>query len=108
MSEPGTLRKFTILDALVLLAATAAALRACMLVMDANNRGPESDFSTPGAVLADMRERGFLFVPIHVFYWVEVAGPFLRAWCVALALLRAVPPRPERRRLSRQPGFSAT
>lgn len=101
-------RRFTLIDAMVLVAATTVALAACRGVMAAYRsfHTPPRPV-TPGDLVRDMQERGVLFAPFHVLYWSELAAPFLVAWATALALLRHVPPRPPRGRRRRHPGSVA-
>ena len=59
----------------------------------------------PAYVLADIRSRGGIVAPYHVFYWVQLVTPFLLALNVAWIPIRLRRPRPRWRLLLRQPGF---
>jgi hypothetical protein len=96
-------RRFTLLDAVVLIAATALALRLCQDVM----AGQTEDFRTPWEIVADMKARGFLFAPVQILYWSQIAAPFLVCWNLVLVPLHLVPPRPRLRSLARRPGLIA-
>ncbi len=94
-------RRFTILDGLVLTAATAVALRFMQKVMGSY----DADFGDPMSVIQNARLRGFWSAPVYLLFWFEIAAPFLLCWGLALAILRFVPPRPGRRRW--RPGSAA-
>lgn len=95
MRSPEQVRPFTVLDAMILTAATAAGL---------------ASYSSAG-----FRPENFLqyandtetYVYLFVNYLVRSAHPFLRAWGVAWIVIRLRKPRPRWRRLTRQPGVSA-
>ncbi len=101
MSQPSTTtdrprgrRRFTLLDALALIAATALGL--------APMRG-EIAFrgAQPLARIPNARALAFLTMSI------EAVGPLLASWTLAALALRLRSPRPSLRRLTRQPGFAA-
>jgi hypothetical protein len=72
-------RRFTLIDAMILVAATAIGLSLSRVY--------------------------FLQRPTH--FRVAAISPLLATWTAALLILRARPPRPNRRKLVRQPGMAA-
>ena len=100
---PPRMRRFTLLDAMVLIAATAGALRFCHQAMIAY----DADFAVPMYVIRNAWQKGVFSAPVHICFWFQIAAPFLLAWSLALTLLRFFPPRPDRSELSRQPGAVA-
>ena len=97
-----------VFDLLLLIAATAAAMGFVRVFLP----WYRPEFDSPWKVIDDMRARGPIGAPFHVFYWVQLASPFLWCWTFALIPIRLRQPRPAWRRLMRQPGavacFSAT
>lgn len=92
-----------IADLLWLVAATAAAMGFYPVFLGWH--GPQ--FNTPGKVILDMKQRGPVWFPIHVTFWVQLASIFLLAWTLALVPIRLRRPRPPFHRLLRQPGAVA-
>ena len=91
-------RKFTLLDAVILLAATAIGLAGVREYFDMlftqSFRLPSGGW-TPGAILG------------HIPRVLEILFPLLVAWTPAVLVLRLRRPRPVLRRLFLQPGASA-
>ena len=88
-------RRFSLLDAMALIAATALGLglvRAHFLDLNANR--PEIFASWPPITAMHYRVTGF--------------GPLLAAWSLAMIGLHLIPPRPSFRHLARSPGFAAS
>jgi hypothetical protein len=85
-------RRFTIADAMILMAATAAGL--------ALIRSKGMDFSQPPT-------NGALRIVNLVFTANRATFPFLMTWTPALLILGLMSPRPVWRRLFRQPGMAA-
>ncbi len=103
--RPGPrLRRFTLLDAVALIAAFAVGQRGYMAVMAIYSA---TSVSSPGQVLWSIQSRGLLTLPYHVLFWFEVAAPMLLSLAATLLVLRRVSPRPEPSRLARQPGAVA-
>jgi hypothetical protein len=108
MSSPSP-RPLTLMDATVLVAATAIGLGAL--------RAAVGDFTELRYQLAEsLRAAGQPPDGWPPFWWAILSGyglvtttllPFCGAWTVALAMLRLRRPRPPRRRLGRQPGTMA-
>lgn len=102
--EPKRRRRFTVLDALILIAAIGVGL-AWMRQFTGTEAGGESypyeeDFDgrpIPSFVLA---------VKIG-FWWVDASYNLVAAVTIAMILLRGLSPRPKFRRLTRQPGAVA-
>ena len=108
MDEPGSItaprvRRFGLLDAMVLTGATAVPLRFSQKVMAAYDPG----FSDPLSVIRNAREHGVFSAPVYILFWFEIAAPFLLAWALALAVLRWMPPRPPRAEIARRAGSVA-
>lgn len=96
----GECRKFVLLDAIILIASTALG---CALL-----RWSNFDFWSafdPVQLNKEPFLGGYLEV-LRLSY--RFSSPFLAAWSLALIVARIRPPRPERRRLFRQPGLVAT
>lgn len=89
-----TCRRFTLLDAMILVAATAAGLAGMRLYY------PE--FLTEARYRPD--PHGWA---ISVILWVEASLPLFLAWTLAFLVLRFRRPRPPIRRVLRQPGPAA-
>jgi hypothetical protein len=89
-------RRFTLVDAIVLIAAMAVALV------------PIRYFLTPD--LLEARPTSWSLSSIWEFTlgWHWIATPFLVTWSLAVWVLRFRQPRPRLRRLFRQPGMAAT
>jgi len=93
---PTKRRKFTLIDAIVLIAATAIGL------VPIRYAYASGFFSVSAEVSA------------YEWYWLFAVGsypvvvPILVAWSFALCALRLLQPRPRLRRLFRQPGMAAT
>ena len=90
-------RKFTLLDAMVLIAATAVAFVLLRVL-----------FARPGASLLD--SFGYpIFGPLSQFAsdLHMIVSPFVVTWSAALCILRMRRPRPRLSRVFRQPGISA-
>ena len=94
--RPNNLRRVTLIDAMVLVAATAVALLPIRLVYPSFlieafpiEWAPESVWSIALA-------------------WNWILGPFTVAWSIALWVLRLLQPRPSLRRVFRQPGMAAS
>jgi hypothetical protein len=104
----GRPRRFTLLDATVLVAMCALGIRAhqALASLIAQARLP-AGLTTASTVLLDIRSRGFLAIPLHVTFWFEIAMPWVLTLSLSLIVLRLIPPRPRRSQLSRQPGFVA-
>ncbi|MGO9465028.1 MAG: hypothetical protein ACLQIB_12215 [Isosphaeraceae bacterium] len=86
-------RKFTLLDAMILVAATAAGLALLRMLL------AEGRFSLGAIFVGRFTSR--------VLGGIEWAYPFLMMWTFALVILGLRPPRPPIRRLARQPGMAA-
>ncbi|OJW18664.1 MAG: hypothetical protein BGO49_23340 [Planctomycetales bacterium 71-10] len=86
-------RRFTLLDAMVLIAATAAALT---FIRATGLSFLEPTFDHPRAKYAALAR-----------HEASMAMPFLTSWTLAFFGLRLIPPRPRLRRLGRQPGTAA-
>ena len=82
-------RRFTLLDAMVLVAATAVGIAGARLYLAA------------AAELVSAR------VSSVIYFRIDAVSPCLSAWSVALIALRLGPPRPPLRRLVLQPGIAA-
>jgi hypothetical protein len=102
-------RRFTLLDAIVLVGLCALGIRAHQAVagLIAETHLPDGP-TTASTVVLSIRKRGFLAIPLHVVYWFEIAMPWVLTLSLSLIVLRLIPPRPKRSRLARQPGFAAT
>lgn len=96
----GPCRKFTLMDLMILVAATAFGFGLI--------RWSRIDFA--GFFQLDPRDRPF---PLRYFSRLAAHGvgytmvPFLAPWTLGMLLIRLRRPRPERRRLFRQPGAAA-
>ena len=102
-------RRFTLLDAIVLVALVALGIKthqavAAMIARNNLSAGPVS----ASTVIREIRSQGFLAIPVHVTYWFEIAMPWVLTLALSLFVLRLIPPRPRRARLARQLGFAAT
>jgi hypothetical protein len=96
-------RRFTVLDGMVLVAATAFGCGA-----DAWLGGFIEDQwgqATPDLLRSFFRERKFDGMAVVLML---LAGPVAGAWTLALIPLRLARPRPSLRRLARQPGWMAS
>ncbi len=94
--RPSTPRKFTLVDAMVLIAATACALaatRQLLALYHDNVRFPEK--WTPGLIW------------IYCSYVSAILKPLVISWSAAICILRLRKPRPTLRRVFRQPGMAA-
>jgi hypothetical protein len=95
----GQCREFTLMDAMTLVAATALG---CGLIKS-------SRMDVPSLFAPDPHYRpfpvGYISGVASTMTWTVV--PFLASWSLGLLLLRMRRPRPERRRLFRQPGVVA-
>jgi hypothetical protein len=89
-------RKLTVLDAMVLIAATGIGLGWTRMTFDANWR----DLTAEGVLQPS-------FIVQASFYWKDLAVPYLTSFTIALALLCIRRPRPALRTLSRRPGAVA-
>jgi hypothetical protein len=89
--NPSPVRKFSILDAMILVAASALGL-ALIRFLYATGR------------YLSMGRPWYAFV---AQYTVEATVPFLITWTLAFLVLRLRQPRPRLRRLLRQPGMVA-
>ncbi len=95
-------RRFTLLDGMIGVAATAVALPGTRRLWEALE-GPVADLPVEiagGVARGMIREVGAVLLILSV--------PAAAAWTVALIPLRMKRPRPPRRRLVRQPGLVAT
>lgn len=92
-------RRFTLLDAMILLAATAIGVQGLRVIWDGTTLG------------AMVRNRAGRWTPREVLalapHAVNAAAPVVAAWSAALLALRFRRPRPSRRRLGTQPGAVA-
>src|SRR4051812_9573248 len=92
-------RDFTLLDAMIVVATTAVG---CGLI-----KWSRIDFLR--LIYPDPRyrpfPRGYITQCVHGMSWTVV--PFLASWSLGLLFIRMRRPRPERRRLFRQPGVVA-
>ncbi len=91
-----TRRRFTLIDAMVLIAATAVALVAIRYI---------DDLDLLGASRAGWTFEGVWLAALGL-HW--ILTPLLITWSLALWVLRLRQPRPRLRRLFRQPGMAAT
>lgn len=87
------MRKFTLLDAMILVAATAAGLAFLRL------------FLAEGRFFQGAPFQGQF--TSYVLSGIEAAYPFLTTWTFALVILRLRQLRPRFRRIVRQPGMAA-
>jgi hypothetical protein len=88
------LRKFNLLDAMILVAATAAGMAFLRMFLAEGRFSPVTIF------------QGWSLTS-RVLSGIETAYPFLVMWTFALVILRLRQPRPRMRRLARQPGMAA-
>lgn len=94
MDAHGEVRRFTLVDAMALIAATAAGLTIF--------RG------NPMAVFVHLPDTWSLKAGLErVVYWVAAAVPCIVMWMLALLILRLRRPRPRLRCVARQPGAVA-
>jgi hypothetical protein len=106
--DEGRPRRFTLLDAIVLVALCALGIKAHQAVagLISQARLPDGP-TTASTVVLNIRKRGFLAIPLHVTFWLDIAMPWVLTLSLSLIVLRLIPPRPRRSRLARQPGFVA-
>jgi hypothetical protein len=94
-------RSITVLDLLILIAATGAGLGAIRAL------SPDFDFyASPYSPIppATLLEWGWITASFRAFY----ISPLLAAWSLGLVALRLRQPRPDLRSLASQPGWSAS
>lgn len=103
----GPIRRFTLLDAMVLLAGTAVGLAGLLWKIQR-----EREWITHGAGYWDamsepLRSRPALASVVVASDGLEYTWPFLAVWTLTLLALRSLPPRPSMRRAMTQPGAVA-
>jgi hypothetical protein len=96
-------RRFTLLDAMFLIAATAVGL-GCMRFLDTANGGMPD---VVGMLLSHNPATSSWDYSFAIFYALEGFKPLLVTWTLAALSLRLRRPRPRINRLARQPGFAA-
>jgi hypothetical protein len=106
--DENRLRRFTLFDAVIVVAVCAMGMKVhqevgAFFAKGGLQGGPVS----VRTVIQDIKNRGFLTIPLHATYWFDIAMPWVLMLSLSLFALRLIPPRPRTARFARQLGFTA-